>query len=178
MKIEVSQIGEVDGLTVHHVYPKGEPDLMSEDALLSDPSDVSIKARRKGDDEIEVSGHLDATVQLSCDRCLKPSSVQVNQDFELLYIPPLKPGAPDDEKELGRDDLSIAFYHDEVIDVDDLVREQIELALPMSRRCTEECQGLCPHCGANLNETRCGCEAKEVDPRWSALKALKSDEFQ
>jgi uncharacterized protein len=177
MKIEVNQISEVDGLTVHHVYPKGEPDLVSEDVFLSVPSDITIRAERKGE-EVELAGHLEATVQISCDRCLKPSSVQVDQDFELLYIPPLKPGAPDDEKELGRDDLSIAFYQDQVIDVDDLVREQIELALPMSRLCTEECQGLCPHCGANLNEKRCGCEEKDTDPRWFALKALKSEELE
>jgi uncharacterized protein len=63
-----------------------------------------------------------------------------------------------------------------VIDLDDLVREQIDLALPMSRLCKEECQGLCPHCRTNLNEKTCQCEEKQIDSRWAALKGLKSEE--
>ena len=51
----------------------------------------------------------------------------------------------------------MAFYSDQIIDVDDLVREQIELALPMSRLCSDDCRGLCPECGANLNEGDCAC---------------------
>jgi len=53
------------------------------------------------------------------------------------------------------------------------VREQILLALPSRRLCREECKGLCPTCGADLNAGRCDCEQREVDPRWSALAELK-----
>ena len=97
--------------------------------------------------------------------------MHVEESFELLYVPPLGTG---DEHELGEDDLSLGFYQDGVIDVDDLAREQIELALPMARLCTEECRGLCPECGANLNLVDCACSKEQVDIRWAALKELKS----
>jgi uncharacterized protein len=102
-----------------------------------------------------------------------PVTIPVEQSFDLLYIPPLR---VEDERELGEDDLAVGFYQNQVIEVDDLVREQIELALPMGRLCKQDCRGLCPHCGANLNQVECGCSAEVVDPRWEALRVLKSDE--
>jgi uncharacterized protein len=98
-------------------------------------------------------------------------SVAVEQSFDLLYLPPLKAG---DERELSADDLSIGFYQDGTIDLDDVVREQVELALPMARLCTEECEGLCPDCGANLNDAECACKLNRADERWAALSELKS----
>ena len=54
-----------------------------------------------------------------------------------------------------------------------LVVEQVELSLPMKPLCREDCQGLCPQCGQDLNEGRCGCVRERVDPRWAALAMLK-----
>jgi len=65
-----------------------------------------------------------------------------------------------------------AAYEGDAVDLDELVREQILLALPSRRLCREECKGLCPTCGADLNAGRCACEQREVDPRWSALADL------
>ena len=115
---------------------------------------------------------MSASVSFECDRCLRALSVPVEQSFELQYVPSL--GAQD-EMELIEKDLSTGFYQGEAIEVDDLVREQIELALPMARLCSEECRGLCPECGANLNQTNCVCKLEQVDPRWAALNELKSN---
>jgi uncharacterized protein len=76
------------------------------------------------------------------------------------------------EHEIRDDDLTIEFYRDETIDVGALVREQCYLALPMKPLCRPDCQGLCPQCGANLNETTCSCDQTWVDPRLAVLKAL------
>ncbi|HEX8089690.1 MAG TPA: DUF177 domain-containing protein [Blastocatellia bacterium] len=171
MKISISKISEDEGLNIHHLYPDGEPDLSGGDARLVGRPELDLQATRAGD-EVRVVGHLKATVEIACDRCLKPLTMPVDQSFDLLYVPPAKTS---EEKELGDDDLSIAFYQDEAIDVDDLVREQVELALPMARLCGEECRGLCPECGANLNEGDCLCSDERVDPRWGALKELKSN---
>ncbi|MEW6210600.1 MAG: DUF177 domain-containing protein, partial [Acidobacteriota bacterium] len=99
----------------------------------------------------------------------------IDQTFDLVYIPPLKTSSAHDEKELGSDDLSVGFYQGQAIDLDDVVREQVELALPMSRLCKEDCLGLCQQCGADLNEGPCQCDAEESDPRWATLKELKFD---
>jgi len=170
MKIVVAQVSEDEGLSFNHLYPEGEPDLLGGDGHVIGRPEVSLQAAR-ADEKVELKGSLTAVVGFECDRCLKPLSVPIKQSFDLLYVPPLKAG---EENELGEDDLSIGFYQGESIDVDDLVREQIELALPMSRLCDDACRGLCPECGANLNDRTCSCDEKQIDPRWAALTDLKS----
>jgi uncharacterized protein len=170
MNIVVAQISEDEGLSVHHVYPEGEPGLAGGEGHLIGPCELSLRATR-ADEKVELIGSVRVVVEFECDRCLTNLSVNVKESFELLYVPPLGTG---DEHELGENDLSLGFYQDGVIDVDDLAREQIELALPMARLCTEDCRGLCPECGANLNLGECACSKEQVDLRWAALKELKS----
>jgi len=171
MRINIAQISEEDGLNLHHLYPDGEPALSNSEGRLIGRSELDLQATRAGQ-EVELVGRVKARVEFECDRCLQPLAVTVEPSFDLLYLPPLGTG---DEHELGEDDLAIAFYQGDTIDVDDLVREQIELALPMSKLCREDCRGLCPECGANLNDGDCGCKDEEIDPRWAALKQLKTD---
>ena len=171
MDVNVSQISELDGLTIQHVYADGEPELGDQDSRVIGRPELNLYATRDGD-KVRLVGSLSAAVSIDCDRCLTAISMPVEQTFDLVYIPPLRAS---EEKELGDDDLSIAFYQNQVIDLDDLVREQIELALPMGRLCNEACKGLCPGCGANLNQQPCACRTDQVDTRWAALKRLKSD---
>ncbi len=84
--------------------------------------------------------------------------------------------AADENVELQKDDLIRSVYEGDAVDLDELVREQILLALPTRTLCREECKGLCPECGANLNAGECDCAQKEIDPRWAALADLKKDE--
>jgi uncharacterized protein len=170
MNIVVAQISEDEGLSLEYAYPEGEPALAGEDTILIGRCQLNLQATRSGK-EVELIGTVNAAVGFECDRCLKPLSVPIEQSFDLFYVPPMKAG---DERELGADDLSTGFYQGEAIDLDDVVREQVELALPMARLCGEECQGLCPDCGANLNDGRCACEANRADERWAALSELKS----
>jgi len=170
MNIVVAQISEDEGLRVHHLYPEGEPELIAEGSRVVGASELNLQATRAGE-RVELAGSINAVVGFECDRCLKPLSVPVEQSFDVLYAPPLGTG---DENELGDNDLSIGFYQGEAINIDDLVREQIELALPMSRICNEACRGLCPECGANLNDEQCACKAERTDARWAALEQLKS----
>ena len=86
-------------------------------------------------------------------------------------MPPL---GSEEEHELDENDLSLGFYQDGVIDLDDITREQIELALPMVRLCADDCRGLCTECGTNLNLGECSCKDQQIDDRWAALKELKS----
>lgn len=170
MNIAIDQISEDEGLSVHHLYPEGEPGLMGGEGRLIGRPELNLKATRAGH-RVELVGTVNAVVGFECDRCLGSLSVSVEQPFDLLYVPPLGTG---NEKELGENDLSIGFYQDETINVDDLVREQIELALPMARLCRDDCRGLCADCGANLNDGDCACSYEQADERWAALEGLKS----
>lgn len=170
MNIVVAQISEDEGLSVHHLYPEGDPSLAGGEGQLIGKCELTLRATRAVD-KVELIGGVSVVVEFECDRCLTTLSIPVEASFDLLYVPPIGTG---DERELGENDLSLGFYQDGVIDVDDLAREQIELALPMARLCSEECRGICPECGANLNLGACGCSEGQVDMRWAALKELKS----
>jgi len=170
MNIVVAQISEDEGLNIHHLYPEGEPGLAVGEGQLIGQCELSLRATR-ADSKVELIGRITAVVEFECDRCLTLVSLPVAESFDLLYVPTLGTA---DEHELGEKDLSLGFYQDGLIDVDDLAREQIELALPMARLCSEECRGLCPGCGSNLNLGECRCGKEQIDPRWAALKELKS----
>lgn len=170
MNIVVAQISEDEGLSVHHLYPDGEPGLIGEESHLIGRTEVRLQAIRAGE-KVGLLGSVTAVVGFECDRCLSALSVPVEHSFDLIYVPPLGVG---EEHELGENDLSFGFYQEGIIDVDDLAREQIELALPMARLCTQDCRGLCPECGANLNLDECACVKGQTDLRWASLTELKS----
>ena len=67
-----------------------------------------------------------------------------------------------------------ARVHGEGLLLEDAVREQVLLAVPLKVICREDCKGLCPHCGANQNLERCSCSEPMEDPRWTALKDIRS----
>ncbi|HEU4386290.1 MAG TPA: DUF177 domain-containing protein [Blastocatellia bacterium] len=171
MIINVSQIREDQGLKVEHRYPEGQPELGSVDRSISGRPELKFRASREGV-KVRLAGRLSAQVDVLCARCLSPIRMDVDEPFDLLYLPPLTSARENEEKELATEELVVAFYQGDVIDLDDLVREQIELSLPMTGLCRDECKGLCPSCGANLNKGECACERESIDPRWAALRDI------
>jgi uncharacterized protein len=174
MEINISQIDESDGLDIDYLYPKGEPDLEDESSQAVGQTAVRLHATREGE-EVLLRGKIEASVQLNCDRCLVSFAIPVTQSFDLLYLQLNRNRGAQEEHELSEDDLSISYFQGQFINIDDLVREQLQLALPMARLCTEDCRGLCQQCGASLNEAECSCSFEQVDPRWAALKGLKNN---
>jgi uncharacterized protein len=166
------------------VPPEGQTIDRSVDpsSLGTDPGDfrlagaVSISGRlvRADGRAYRLSGRLASTLELSCVRCLEPFSVEIREDLDLMYLPQSENVAADGEHDrgLGDEELAVAFYRDEEIDLGQMIREQIILALPMKPICRSECQGLCPDCGANRNVQVCACVRDTVDPRWQSLKSL------
>ena len=80
--------------------------------------------------------------------------------------------ADGEEREIGEDDLTTAYYRDGLLDIVELLREQFQLALPMKPLCSAACRGLCAQCGTNLNRTECVCGPAWEDPRLAPLKSL------
>ena len=126
------------------------------------------------------------TVQLSapCKRCLNDVSSRIPVSFTLNLISRalvegrrLSPGEDDGHSaRAGSFDLKEAdedWFDGRIIDFDPILREQLLLALPMYLICSEDCKGLCPLCGQDLNVKSCGCEPKRVDPRLAVLKDIK-----
>jgi len=122
--------------------------------------------------DIRLRGRLSAGLELQCARCLEPVPQQVARDFELLYRP-LGADAGRDELSVTDAEAEIGYYQGEGILLEDVLREQVLLALPLKITCREECKGLCPHCGKNLNQEQCSCAVAADDPRWAALKEIR-----
>jgi uncharacterized protein len=122
--------------------------------------------------DIRLRGELATSVELSCARCLDPVTQDVNRSFELLYRP-VGTDAGRDEISVTDAEAEIGYYQGEGILLEDVLREQVLLALPLKITCREDCKGLCPQCGKNLNQDRCSCVTKLPDPRWSALEEIR-----
>ena len=121
--------------------------------------------------EIRIQGRYSATLEADCDRCLAVASYPLDKSFDLFYRPP-PADLEVDELKIDEGEAEIGFYEGLGLELADVIKEQILLALPMQRVCREECKGICPVCGANRNEVACECHVKPADDRWTALKNL------
>ena len=174
MRIEIERLDE-RGEAFAHRYAKGELSLDEETALLAGEASVEGRATRKGD-EVRLRGALAAEVEVYCDRCAAAIVAPLAVEFDTSFLPAEVEKAVVENVELQAGDLDRSVYEDGAVDLDDLVREQILLALPTRNLCREDCKGLCPTCGANLNAGACDCAGGEIDPRWAALADLKKNQ--
>lgn len=119
-------------------------------------------------------GRLAYEQTLTCIRCLAPMQDPVATDVELMVFVERSEAAAG-EHELHEKDMGVLYVADEVLETDPVLIEQLQLGIPMKPLCRPDCAGLCPSCGADLNEVAggtCGC-GKPVDPRWAGLAALR-----
>lgn len=142
--------------------------------------------------KVLVRGKFSVPMVGACRRCVKPVPLEEAIELTRTWVPrddrSLEPHGKRArrEHESARDEEGTAasfdpetvdeeVYDGKEIDVGEAIREQILLALPPAPLCREDCKGLCPSCGKDLNEGDCGCDRKVQDPRWAALKALQLD---
>jgi uncharacterized protein len=169
MRIELASLDGAKG-EFAHAYGSGELDLQDEWVRLLVPPVVSGRIRRNGA-RVNVDGKVAAQLQLECDRCLKLIEFPVDSRFKLEYVTRENYEAQQ-AIELTEDELDLSVFDGEVIDLDELVREELLLAVPTHLLCQENCKGVCPTCGVDRNTTDCVCGGDEVDPRWAGLKEL------
>lgn len=120
---------------------------------------------------------LTATLQyeqtVRCMRCLEPVTLPERSELELTIHEEGADVGPG-EHQLEASDLGVIYVDSDVFDLEPVLLEQLELNAPMRVLCREDCRGLCPSCGQNLNEGECDCEPPRADPRWAALERLRS----
>jgi uncharacterized protein len=114
---------------------------------------------------IEVSATVQAPWEGECRRCLKPLSGELHCEVRELFRP-RSAGEGDDP-----DEETYPLTGDQ-LDLRPLLRDALLLELPLAPLCRPDCQGLCPVCGVDRNETTCDCHVSTSDPRWAALDAL------
>lgn len=121
--------------------------------------------------EVRVLGRYRVEMESACDRCLARASFPLDEPFDLFYRPAVNT-ADAAEVEIDEGEAEIGFYEGAGFELADVLKEQVLLALPLQRLCRADCRGLCPVCGANRNETACGCSVKPADDRWGRLKEI------
>jgi uncharacterized protein len=134
------------------------------EVTLAEPVRVAGRLQDAGDGRFYWRASLRSRMVGECRRCLAPVAVPIVADVDALFSQ--DPDALEDPSSypLARDAL--------VIDLRPAVREELLLAVPRWVVCREDCRGLCPRCGKDLNAGACGCPAP-VDPRWGGLTAVR-----
>jgi len=123
---------------------------------------------------VYLEGSMEATLVIPCCRCLENADVRTKSDFRYTFVPAATQADDGEDEELDGLDAELSFYREEAIDLDPVLFEQIILQIPIKVLCHEECKGLCPNCGANLNVAACSCgTTAPAAPRMAILKKIK-----
>jgi uncharacterized protein len=154
--------------------PPGKIDFSGQEVEQSSLLQASGSAELiDGSDDIRVEGRYSVEMTAECDRCLGRARFPLEGTFDLYYRPASEL-TREGEVEVEDADTEIGFYEGEGLELDDILRERILLALPMQRVCSEACKGICPVCGVNRNEKECSCSVNPAADRWGgALRKLE-----
>jgi len=128
--------------------------------------------KRKIVSDIRLVGDFATRVEVACARCLEAVGHDLSSDFDLLYRP-LGADRRADEVSISEAETEIGYYQGDGLLLEDVLREQVLLAVPLRTLCSDGCKGLCPKCGKNLNQESCHCEHGMQDPRWAALNEIR-----
>jgi uncharacterized protein len=170
MRFKINEIGD-DGLTLDvpitsEWLAAACPDLEARPGA----GGLALRGRlsKSGDDYLLI-GHLGGALETPCARCLEPARVSVDTQMTVTFVP------ADEGEDLEDDDADVVGFPGNEIVLDDEVRDEIVLALPLQVLCSDGCQGLCAVCGGNRNTVPCQCEAerRQSASQFAALGKLK-----
>ncbi len=170
MIFDIEEIYE-EGLNFDVLEPKEHFNI--DDCVLTEDVKVQGKLEKSGQ-EVLCQGSLQTGLSVTCTRCLGDFSFAVKAKLSVHFIPGVGNEQLAGEIELTGLDVEQDYYEEGRIDLSPPVRDLILLSLPQVILCRENCAGLCPQCGTNLNESKCGCKNEEsCDPRLAVLEQLK-----
>ncbi|CAN5203740.1 DUF177 domain-containing protein [soil metagenome] len=170
MIIDLGSVG-AEARMIKRTIEADEIDLTNEDIELTGPIELVAEIGKQAT-KTKLTGTIGTSISRDCTRCLEPVTGDLAFEFETSFVD-AENGDSRADAEVSIEDLDISLVEDGKIDLADVVREQILLALPIQIFCKDDCKGMCPKCGGNLNLIDCKCSDDEIDPRWAALKGLK-----
>lgn len=161
MKLEMAHLYGKSGMSMPVDLSEQIEDSAAYPHIVGFMEPVKIEGILRNENEcfiLETKG--ETKVSLLCDRCLTPVATEIHFNIEERF------------SHTGRDDEETETFSGDQIDLADYVKRGILEALPMKVVCREDCKGLCPVCGKDLNTGDCGCDTTEIDPRFESLRAL------
>ena len=172
MRFNVAQLlKEPVGSVRRHHLAEDIQDLR-EELKLTQPIEGAIRLLHTTEGVL-VSGQLHTEVELICSRCLESFSTAVDFALEEEFRPTIDIGTGARLPSVDGEDEATLISSQHIIDLLEVMRQDILLALPAHPLCKPDCAGFCSQCGRNLNEGPCTCEHLLDDPRWEALQALR-----
>jgi uncharacterized protein len=159
---------EQHAVAVDDVLPADDPIWQEGDPVPSAPLRVTGRLSTAGAGRYYWHGRIEGDVSIPCRRCLSDATAHVAGDEHIIFV------EADDEEADNPDVYPLDPRADE-IDLRPALREQWLLSAPAYLLCREDCKGLCPTCGADLNAGGCDCPPQQSrDPRWDALRKLEA----
>lgn len=160
-------------LRLEGLFAPGEVDFSKDGLVQATPMEWTAVAEQAGG-EIRIAGRVISKVDLPCSRCLEPARVPIDWSFDLFFMERDEMKFDEDEEvELSDEDTRTAFFTGSELPIADILREQVLLALPMKALCRSDCKGLCPKCGANMNNDSCSCTRDSFEPSHEGLAELR-----
>ena len=168
LTVDLGQLQRAVRLDIEARVDPSDLVLADPDVRIAGPLAVWLEAHQAGADVV-VRGRLRGELELACGRCLKPVRQELDEDVTFLYVDGVDDVAAEDQEVYPLPEKGWT------LDLGPAIREHVLLAAPRFAVCREACKGLCPTCGADLNETTCECGESKVDERWAALRRLGSE---
>ncbi len=122
--------------------------------------------------DIRLRGKFAGRFEVPCARCVEPVEIPLESEFDLIFRPVVADYEPT-ERSITAPETEIGYYQRDSLMLEDVLREQVLLSLPVRTLCEPDCKGLCPRCGENRNNQDCSCDEGPSDPRWEALSGLR-----
>jgi len=174
MKLDLSEVAAHLGKRIK--YEVDEPPIVDEESGLKcvEPIEGSVAFSNTGR-TIDVRGKCHTTIELECGRCLRSYRLPVEMAIEEelpLEGHPWAPEQPDEEIEELPEDEKEPLFVNNIFDLEEYLRQSILVNVPIKPLCEEACKGLCPHCGANLNDGPCDCQPDSTESPFGALASL------
>lgn len=147
--------------------------ITQQDFVVKGPFSAQCTLKRKGDSKVEMQGRLKTRLSLICDRCLASYDVDIDTELQILFETESSGSWQVKELECTLSDLDSIVLDEPVIDLDDVLRQQLYLSLPVKSLCSEQCKGICAQCGSNRNLAQCNCANETLSGPFAALVQLK-----
>ncbi len=164
----------VNVATISEGQSRFEADVSVDDADLEQSPEFNhpihiLHDFNKVGDDVFIKTKLTTKVDLTCDVCLDEFKLDLDETVDIILT------KDSDLVERGEEDVYLITDSTTQVDITDSVRQSLLLSIPFKKVCRDECQGLCPICGINLNYEKCSCVTEKIDPRWQELKNISFD---
>jgi uncharacterized protein len=168
LKVDLGRLARERRLRIDEEIAPDDPILSGIGIAFSGPVVLALDVQDAARDVV-ARGRLRGEAELACRRCMTPVRYELDEDLTFVFRAGVTP------VEAEQEEVYALAERAQELDLAVPLREHVLLAVPEYVNCSETCRGLCPLCGTNLNESSCDCAVEDEDPRWAALRRLRSE---